>query len=180
MCYTYHRNTNDKLKDKNPFHNFKRILCRSIGTYFLCTCMTDTRKINNFDSIHYNIIQFLKWLAFNTKNIPYINQLQFHVTVLPAKHVKVSLEITGGRRSSSATWNSLVSGRWDRYLNLFLNSCIHKGIAIEHTRKEGSVAFQFLLLYMYIHYRVLPLTYLCHKHTLHFYYFSSDGLRAMF
>lgn len=140
MCYTYHRNTNDKLKDKNPFHSFKRILCRSIGTYFLCTCMTDTRKINNFDSIHYNIIHLYLILKI------YINQLQFHVTVLPAKHVKVSLERTGGRRSSSVTWNSLVSGRWDRYLNLFLNSCIHKGIAtcIEHTRKEGSVAFQFL------------------------------------
>lgn len=56
MCYTYYRNINDKLKDKNFFYNFKRILCRLIGIYFLCICMIDIRKINNFDLIYYNII----------------------------------------------------------------------------------------------------------------------------
>lgn len=56
MCYTYYRNINDKLKDKNFFYNFKRILCRLIGIYFLCICMIDIRKIKNFDLIYYNII----------------------------------------------------------------------------------------------------------------------------
>lgn len=61
--------------------------------------------------------------------------------VLLVKYVKVFLEIIGGRRSSLVIWNSLVSGRWDRYFNFFFNFCIYKGIVIEYIRKEGSVVF---------------------------------------
>ena len=59
-----------------------------------------------------------RWINLEHSSKDYKNK-----QILPAKQVRVSLERIGGRRSSSATWNSLVRGRCAKYRNRFLNSC---------------------------------------------------------